>query len=153
MQHFPAPPTGQFRGWDQVPAAEDNRELTRTGRGTPAGEYLRRFWQPVALSEEVGEVPLALHILGEKLVLFRDGGGRLGLLHRHCSHRGASLEFGIVSERGLRCAYHGWKYDVDGTILETPALPPDSKVKQKLCHGAYPTVEYAGLVFAYFGPP
>jgi nitrite reductase/ring-hydroxylating ferredoxin subunit len=153
MERFPAPPPGQFRGWEQIPAAEDNRELTRTGRGTPAGEYLRRFWQPVALLEEIGDLPLALQILGEKLVLFRDGGGRLGLLHRHCSHRGASLEFGIVSERGIRCAYHGWKYDIDGTLLETPALPPDSTVKQKLCHGAYPTVEYAGMVFAYFGAP
>jgi nitrite reductase/ring-hydroxylating ferredoxin subunit len=150
---FPTVPQGSYRGWDQVPAQQDDRELTRTGRGTPAGEYMRRFWQPVALVEEVKDLPIPLKILGEELVLFRDGSGKIGLLHRHCSHRGASLEFGIISERGIRCSYHGFQYDVDGSILDTPALPKDSRIKKSLCHGAYPTIEYAGLIFAYFGPP
>ncbi len=150
---FPSLPQGQYRGWENVAAREDDRELTRTDRGTPAGEYLRRFWQPVALVEEIGDLPVPLKILGEELVLFRDGRGKIGLLHRHCSHRGASLEFGVISERGIRCTYHGFQYDVDGTILDTPALPADNPIKKKLCHGAYPTVVYAGLVFAYFGPP
>ena len=149
----PALPAGRYQGWAQPPVTGDDGELTRTGRGTPAGEYLRRFWQPVALSEDVGELPVALRILGEDLVLFRDRSGRIGLLHRYCSHRGASLEFGIVGERGIRCCYHGWKYDVDGTILETPALPAEVRIAEKLAHGAYPAIECCGLVFAYMGPP
>jgi phenylpropionate dioxygenase-like ring-hydroxylating dioxygenase large terminal subunit len=96
---------------------------------------------------------VALRILGEDLVAFRDRAGQVGLLHRHCSHRGASLEFGIVAERGIRCCYHGWLYDVDGAILDTPGEPADSKIKDNLVHGAYPAFEYKGLVFAYLGPP
>jgi phenylpropionate dioxygenase-like ring-hydroxylating dioxygenase large terminal subunit len=135
----------------EVPA--DDVELTRVGPGTPAGEYLRRFWQPVARSSEAGELPLRLRIMGEDLVLFRDRSGRVGLLQLHCSHRGTSLEFGVVGERGIRCCYHGWLFDVDGRILETPAEPADSTLKDRLCHGAYPTLEFGGLVFAYLGPP
>src|SRR5690348_14073754 len=109
----------------RVPA--EDAELTHVGPDTPCGEYLRRFWLPVAL-----------RILGEDLVLFRDKGGRVGLLERHCCHRGTSLEYGIVEARGLRCCYHGWKFDVDGTILETPGEPADSKIKEKTFQGAYP---------------
>jgi nitrite reductase/ring-hydroxylating ferredoxin subunit len=127
-------------------------EITQVGHGTPGGEYLRRHWHPIALTDELGDVPLALTVLGEDLVLFRDGRGQLGLLHRRCSHRGASLEFGVIAERGLRCCYHGWVYDVDGTILETPA-EPDSAVRTSRCQGAYPTEERDGLVFAWMGPP
>src|SRR5205085_1433065 len=87
------------------------------------------------------------------LVVFRDRAGRTGLLQLHCSHRGTSLEFGVVSERGIRCCYHGWLYDVDGRILDTPGEPADSPVKKRLSHGAYPTFEFGGLVFAYMGPP
>src|SRR5258706_843256 len=132
--------------------AED-AELPRVGPETPCGEYLRRFWQPVALSSELGELPLALRILGEDLVAFRDKAGRVGVLERHCCHRGPSLEYGIVEERGLRCCYHGWKFDVDGTILETPGEPTDSKIKEKTYQGAYPALEFGGLLFAYMGPP
>jgi nitrite reductase/ring-hydroxylating ferredoxin subunit len=131
----------------------EDAELTRVGPGTPAGEYLRRFWQPVAMAEELGRVPLRLRIMGEDLVLFRDLGGRTGLLAAHCSHRGTSLEFGRITDRGLRCCYHGWLYDVDGTILETPGEPPHSRIKEKLRHGAYAVREFGGLVFAYLGPP
>ena len=117
------------------------------------GEFMRRFWQPVCLSSELTDLPHAIRILGEDLVAFRDKRGQIGVLHRHCSHRGTSLEYGIVSERGIRCCYHGWLYDVDGTVLETPGEPSGSKMKDTLRHGAYPAREYKGLVFAYMGPP
>ena len=133
------------------PTADD--ELIRVGPGTPCGEYLRRFWQPVILSEELGDLPRRLRILGEDLVAFRDRSGAVGLLELHCPHRGTSLEFGLISEHGIRCCYHGWLFAVDGTILETPGEPADSTLKDRLFHGAYPVREYQGLVFAYMGPP
>ncbi len=136
---------------NQVPTEDD--ELTHTGPGTPAGEWFRRFWQPVALSAELKDLPRAVRILGEDLVLFRDGRGQVGLLELHCSHRGTSLEFGQIEEQGLRCCYHAWLYGVDGRILETPGEPAESTLKDRLCHGAYPTLEHQGLVFAYMGPP
>jgi phenylpropionate dioxygenase-like ring-hydroxylating dioxygenase large terminal subunit len=132
--------------------AED-QELTHVGPGEPCGEYLRRFWQPVVLASELGELPRRLRILGEDLVAFRDKSGAIGLLELHCPHRGTSLEFGLISEKGIRCCYHGWLFDVDGRILETPGEPTDSTLKDRLCHGAYPVHEHAGLVFAYMGPP
>jgi len=132
--------------------AED-LELSRVGPGTPCGEYLRRFWQPVVLSEDLRDLPKRLRILGEDLVAFRDKSGAVGLLELHCPHRGTSLEFGLVGEKGIRCCYHGWLFDVDGTILETPGEPADSTLKDRLFHGAYPVHEYHGLVFAYMGSP
>lgn len=135
----------------EVPA--DDALLTRTGPGTPCGEYLRRFWQPVAFARDVKDVPVRIRVMSEDLVVFRDRGGRLGVLQLHCTHRGTSLEFGIPAERGIRCCYHGWVFDVDGRILETPGEPPDSTLKDRLCHGAYPIHELAGLIFAYLGPP
>jgi phenylpropionate dioxygenase-like ring-hydroxylating dioxygenase large terminal subunit len=141
-----------FIGYHKREVPEPDGELTQVGPGTPCGEWLRRSWQPIALSSDLGDMPLALCVLGEDLVLFRDHSARLGLLHRHCSHRGASLEYGIVMERGISCCYHGWHYDVDGTILATPA-EPDDRVRSRLVHGAYPTQEQDGIVFAYLGPP
>ena len=135
----------------EVPAPDD--ELTRVGPRTPGGEYLRRFWQPVAFARDLGDTPRRLRIMGEDLVLFRDGGGRVGLLHLHCLHRGTSLEYGIIAERGIRCCYHGWLFDADGTVLETPGEPASSTYRHRICQGAYPTLEYAGLIFAYLGPP
>jgi phenylpropionate dioxygenase-like ring-hydroxylating dioxygenase large terminal subunit len=131
----------------------EDAELTHVGPGTSGGEYLRRFWQPLALSSELANLPLRVRALDEDLVLFRDRRDHVGLLELHCPHRGTSLEFGIVSERGIRCCYHGWLFDTDGRILETPGEPPESTLKDRLCHGAYPTREYEGLVFAYMGPP
>ena len=142
-----------YNGYHRVSDAREDPELTRVGPRTPCGEYFRRFWIPVAMTGRVGALPVALTVLGEELVLFRDLSGRLGLLHKHCSHRRASLEYGIVAERGIRCCYHGWLYDVDGTILDLPGEPPDSPIARRLCHGAYPVHESDGLVFAYLGPP
>ncbi len=132
--------------------AEDE-ELTRVGPGTPCGEFLRRFWQPIILTRELGDLPRRVRILGEDLVVYRDKSGTIGLLELHCPHRGTSLEFGLIGERGIRCCYHGWLFDCDGTILETPGEPADSTLKDRLFHGAYPVHEHEGLVFAYMGPP
>ena len=125
--------------------------LTETRPGTPMGEYMRRFWQPVCLSEELTDLPKAVKIMHEDLVAFRDKSGKVGVLQRYCSHRGTSLEYGVVSEKGIRCCYHGWLFDVDGTILETPGEPEGSKLKDNLFHGAYPAMEYHGIVHAYMG--
>ena len=142
-----------YAGYETRLSAHPDAELTQVGPGTPCGDYLRRFWHPVALSSQLHDLPLAIRVLGEDLVLFRDLGGRTGLLHKHCSHRRASLEYGIITERGIRCCYHGWLYDVDGRILETPGEPEQSNIKDHLRHGAYPTKEYKGLVFTYMGAP
>ncbi len=133
--------------------ATEDKELTHVGAGTPCGEYLRRFWLPVALTSQLTDLPLALRVMGEDLVMFRDLSGRIGLLHKACSHRRTSLEYGVISERGIRCCYHGWLFDVDGKILETPGEPDNSPIKDNLCQGAYPVREYKGLVFAYMGAP
>jgi phenylpropionate dioxygenase-like ring-hydroxylating dioxygenase large terminal subunit len=105
------------------------------------------------MSAELDKLPLAVEILGEALVLFRDHSGQLGLLHRHCSHRGASLEYGIVARRGIICCYHGWHYDIDGTLIRAGSEPADSPVCQRVVHGAYPVHERNGIIFAYLGPP
>jgi phenylpropionate dioxygenase-like ring-hydroxylating dioxygenase large terminal subunit len=131
----------------------EDEELIRVGPGAPAGEYLRRFWQPVCLSNDLVDLPRKLRILGEDLVAFRDGSGEIGLLELHCPHRGTSLEFGLVGEKGIRCCYHGWLFGCDGTILETPGEPADSTLKNRLFHGSYPVHEHNGLVFAYMGRP
>ena len=134
------------------PPAED-ADLTHVERGSLAGEYLRRYWQPIVLSAELDELPIKVRMFGETLVMFRAKNGQVGLLEPHCSHRGTSLEFGICEENGLRCCYHGWLYGVDGRVLETPGDPPESTMRHSICHGAYPVHEYKGLIFAYFGPP
>ena len=141
-----------FDGYRRRDVPAPDPELTEVGPGTPCGEYLRRFWQPVAFVRDLAATPLRAQILGEDLVVFRDRGGRFGALHLHCAHRGTSLEFGIPVERGIRCCYHGWVYDVDGRCLETPGEPPGSRLKERVWQGAYPTLEFAGLVFAYLGP-
>ncbi|MDB5967349.1 MAG: Rieske [2Fe-2S] protein, partial [Polaromonas sp.] len=141
-----------YSGYHNRPVPNDDSFLTSVGAGTPGGEYLRRYWHPFLLASELNDLPLAVRLLGEDLVAFRDKSGRLGLLHRNCAHRGASLEFGIIGERGIRCCYHGWHFDVDGTILDTPAEPPSSRIKSNFCQGAYPVREWCGLLFAYLGP-
>ena len=133
--------------------SEPDTELTSVGPGTPCGEYMRRFWHPVAMTSRLGDKPEAIRILGEDLVVFRDLDGDIGLVHKHCAHRRMSLEYGRIERNGIRCAYHGWLYGTDGAILETPGEPEDSTVCETICLGAYPTRELKGLVFAYMGPP
>jgi phenylpropionate dioxygenase-like ring-hydroxylating dioxygenase large terminal subunit len=153
MTSRPASLNRPYRAYDYRAVPQEDAELTHVGPGTPCGEYFRRFWQPVALASELAGLPLRRTIMGEEVVIFRDGRGRVGVLQLHCSHRGTSLEFGLVSECGIRCCYHGWLYDVDGRILETPGEPSGSTFKDRLYHGAYPTHEFSGLIFAYMGPP
>jgi phenylpropionate dioxygenase-like ring-hydroxylating dioxygenase large terminal subunit len=141
-----------YAGYYNAAVPNEDEELTHVGPGTPCGEYLRRFWHPVSRTDALKDLPLPIRILGEDLVLFRNRRGAIGLLQRHCSHRGASLEFGRIEERGIRCCYHGWLYDVDGTILEMPNELPGPYSGQ-LHHGAYPVREFQGLVFAFMGPP
>ncbi|MGH7832495.1 MAG: Rieske 2Fe-2S domain-containing protein [Candidatus Binatia bacterium] len=134
---------------------EENELLTRTGPGTPMGELFRRYWIPALLSSEIRDPdgpPVRVKLLGEDLVAFRDSRGRVGLLDEHCSHRGTSLFYGRNEECGLTCIYHGWKYDIEGNVLETPAEPPGSTLKHKVHHKAYPCKEAAGIVFTYMGP-
>ena len=142
-----------FSGYYHREIPEHDRELTEVGPGTPCGEFLRRFWHPVELASELNDLPKRIRVMGEDLVLFRDGRGKIGLLELHCSHRGTSLEFGMVERCGIRCCYHGWLYDVDGRVLETPGEPAESTIKDRFFHGAYPTIEFKGLIFAYMGPP
>ena len=135
-------------------SAEDNDLLTLTGPRTPGGEFMRRYWQPVALSEELPPdgAPLAARLLGEDLVLFRDDRGRPGLLGIHCAHRGADLSYGRIEDGGLRCLYHGWLYDIEGRCLEQPGEPAASRFHEKIRQTAYPCQEAGGLILAYMGP-
>ena len=145
--------------------AEQNELITRIGPGTPCGALLRRYWQPVALQDEfdaawAAEMAIrpvqAVRLLGQDLVLFRDGAGRYGLLDRDCPHRGADLSFGRRENDGLRCPFHGWKFDVMGKCLETPG-EPDAPAGRRLCERiqqrSYPVVEKNGVLFAWMGEP
>ena len=145
--------TETYGGYQHRDIPEEDAEITRVGPGTPCGEWMRRHWVPVAYEQDLGDFAKKIRILGENLVIYRDKQGTIGLLELQCSHRGSSLEFGIIGERGIKCCYHGWRYDYDGTILETPGEPEDSTLKDRLCHGAYPTQVHLGMVFAYMGPP
>ena len=133
---------------------EENELLTRTGQGTPCGELLRRYWQPVALSAELPAeaAPLSIKILGEELVLFRDDKGRPGLLGIHCSHRGTNLSYGRVEDGGLRCLYHGWLYNIEGRCLQQPGEPGGGDHRDAIRHPAYPCKEAGGVIFTYMGP-
>jgi len=134
---------------------QENELVTNTDRGTPMGELFRRFWLPVALSEEVAGpdcTPVRVQVLGEKLIAFRDSDGRVGLFDAFCPHRGAPLFFGRNEESGLRCVYHGWKFDVSGACVDLPSAAEGDTFKDKIKVKAYPCVEVAGMVFAYMGP-
>ncbi len=132
---------------------ETNELLCRVGSGTPMGDLLRRYWMPVAPKVEVDEKgKRPVKILDEDLLIFKDGKGRYGLVQEACSHRGTSLSYGMIEEDGIRCPYHGWKYDVNGKCLEQPAEPPESTFKDTIKHPAYPVRELGGLLFAYLGP-
>ena len=134
--------------------ADENEKITRTGPGTVGGDWMRRYWQPVALTEELTEprpvVPRT--VLGEDLLLFRNPDGTLGLIDRRCAHRGADLSLGRLEDGGLRCYFHGWLFDGDGRCRETPAEPADSTLASRVRLRAYPTRECNGIVWGYLGP-
>jgi phthalate 4,5-dioxygenase len=134
-------------------SAEQNELITRIGPGTPAGKLMRCYWQPAALADELaGNRPVKpVRLLGENLVIFRDHQGRYGLLERACPHRGTDLAFGRLEDGGLRCAFHGWLFDVHGRCLETPAEPEGSALCRNIRQTAYPVVEKSGILFAYLG--
>ena len=143
---------GPYAGYEQTGIPPEDAELTHVVPGSPGGEYLRRFWHPIALESEVSDIPLPVRVLGEDLVLFHGLDGAYGLLHQRCAHRGASLEYGKCEHRGLRCCYHGWLFAPDGELLEAPAEPPDTPLLRNVRQGAYPVEVTGGIVFAYLGP-
>jgi phthalate 4,5-dioxygenase len=134
---------------------EDNELLAHVGPGTTMGDVFRQYWLPLLLASELPErdgPPLRVRALGEDLVAFRDSNGEVGLLAQNCPHRGASLFFGRNEECGLRCVYHGWKFDVHGDCVDMPNEPPESNFKDKVHQPAYPCRERNGLIWAYMGP-
>jgi nitrite reductase/ring-hydroxylating ferredoxin subunit len=136
-------------------SAEENDALTRTGEGTVMGALFRRYWLPALLAEELPEPdcpPVRVKLLGERLIAFRDTGGRLGLMDEFCAHRGVSLWFGRNEENGLRCSYHGWKYDVTGQCVEIPSEPDNPRLCQRMKLKSYPLIERGGLLWTYMGP-
>ena len=135
---------------------EENDILTKTGPGTPGGDYFRRYWLPVVMASEVPSpdcAPVRVRIMGEDLIAFRDTHGRVGLVDEMCPHRRASLFWGRNEECGLRCVYHGWKFDVAGDCVDMPNEPPEYGFQNKVRITAYPTHEQGGVVWAYMGPP
>ena len=146
-----------YSGYYANVVPDHDPELTETGPGTKMGEYMRSFWHPVCMSMELTDTPRFLKIFGEELVAFRDRSGQVGVLHAHCVHRGASLEYGAIQDRGIMCCYHGMVFDVDGTCLHVPyPKGEEAEAKKFACsihQGAYKAFERHGLVFAYMGPP
>jgi len=137
-------------------SAERNLFMTRIGRGQPMGELFRHFWLPLTLSEQLPERdgdPVRLRLLGEDLVVFRDSKGRVGQIDEFCAHRGASLWFGESEDCGIRCHYHGWKYDITGQCTDLPSEPEESGFRKNIKLKSYPCIEKAGIVWAYMGPP
>lgn len=135
---------------------EKNELLVRSGHDTPMGQLLRRYWIPALLAEELSEPdcpPVRVQLLGEELVAIRDTRGRLALLDEFCAHRGVSLFFGRNEECGLRCSYHGWKFDVEGRCVDMPSEPEESAFKDKVRLKAYPAEERGGVIWVYMGPP
>ena len=134
---------------------EDNERLTQVAAGTPMGTLLRRYWMPALLSAELEAdgAPVRVRLLGEQLIAFRDSDGRVGLLEELCAHRRASLFLGRNEQCGLRCVYHGWKYDIEGRIVDMSTEPADSTFKERVRQPAYPTCEIGDVVWAYMGSP
>ena len=141
---------------------ENNDLITRVGPGAQMGALMRRYWIPAAFVSQVEQpdcAPVRVKLLGEQLVLFRDNQGRLGLVDEFCPHRLASMFFGRNEEGGLRCVYHGLKFDVNGVCVDAPCVPPTttaeqlSGIKRDLKIKSYPCIERAGLVWTYMGPP
>ena len=136
-------------------SAEQNDYLCRTGAGTPMGELFRRYWIPALMARELPGPdcpPVRVQLLGERLIAFRDTSGRIGLMDEFCAHRGVSLWFGRNEENGLRCPYHGWKYDTNGQCVEVPSEPASSGFCQRIRLKAYPCVELGDVIWTYMGP-
>ena len=133
------------------PIATSDEVLVHSGPGTPGGELLRRYWQPVARSDEVSDLPVAVTIFDEPLIVFRDKSGNAGLVYPRCMHRGTSLLYGKIEAEGIRCPYHGWLFDTQGHCLDMPC-EPESKLKGKIRQPWYPVIERYGLIFTYMGP-
>src|SRR5829696_6919058 len=134
---------------------EDNELITRVGPGTPMGRLMREYWIPALRTEDLDgpdSEPKRVRLLCEDLVAFRDSNGKVGLVAENCPHRGASLFFGRNEEEGLRCVYHGWKFDTSGTCVDMPNEPPESNFKHKVKVNSYPCVERGGVVWTYMGP-
>ncbi len=134
-------------------AQHSNKLLTEVGAGTQMGELMRRYWQPVAISSEVSDLPQKVRILGEDLIMFRDRKGRAGLLYPRCMHRGTSLFYGKIEDEGIRCCYHGWLFDAQGRCLDQPCEPDRGRHRDQARQPWYPVEERYGFVFAYLGPP
>ena len=133
--------------------AEENNLLTQSGKGTPCGELMRRYWQPAALSEELAaDKPLPVQLFGEELILFRDGAGRPALIGRYCAHQGVDMIYGQVEEDGLRCLYHGWLFDNCGKVVLRGDWLPEKERRWDVGQAAYPCVESGGVVFTYMAP-
>ena len=146
-----APDTGTAYG---RPAPTHHKDLAEVGAGTPMGELLRRYWHPVGLTADASATPKQLRVLGEDLILFRDGQGRPGLVLPNCAHRGTSLYYGKVEAQGIRCCYHGWLFDVQGHCLDQPCEPRQGeRSRGKVRQPWYPLEERYGLIWAYLGPP
>ena len=134
-------------------STRDNERLTQVGPGTPTGELMRRYWFPIAATLEMEKDPTkAVRLLGEDLVLYKDRSGTFGLIQESCPHRRVNLLYGIPEEQGLRCPYHGWRFDETGRCQEMPAEAPDSTFKDRVTALTYPVQELGGLIFAYMGP-
>src|SRR6266852_7241188 len=136
-------------------STQDNELLCRVGPGTPMGEFMREYWLPAFVPSELPEAdgePRRMRLLGENLIAFRVSSGKYGLIANHCPHRGASLFFGRNEQEGIRCVYHGWKFDVHGNCVDMPNEPAESDFRTKVKAVAYPTQERGGLVWAYLGP-
>ncbi len=142
----------QGRAYGRAPQTHDE-ELCEVGPGTPCGAFMRRYWHPIWVSEKLGTRPQKVRLLGEDLIIFRDGKGRPGLLYPRCAHRGTTLYYGKVDEHGIRCCYHGWQFDVQGRCLDQPCEPQGGLHKEHVRQPWYPVQELYGLVFAYLGPP
>ena len=134
------------------PRQSHDAQLCEVGPGTPCGEFMRRYWHPIWVSEKLTTRPQKVRVLGEDLIIFRDGKGRPGLLYPRCAHRGTTLYYGKVDEHGIRCCYHGWQFDVEGRCLDQPCEPQAGLHRDRVRQPWYPVQELYGLVFAYLGP-
>ena len=137
-------------------SAEKNKILTQVSAGTPMGDYRRRYWHPIAGASEFDKTPIkAVRLMGEDLTLYKDLNGTYGLVDRHCAHRRADMSYGFVEQTGIRCNYHGWRYDESGACIEQPyedTAHPNTRLKERCSIKAYPVKEVAGLLWTYMGP-